>query len=204
MEKIREDLKEKIISVKEFDITENGSILEIKKRKNWTAPGVDGIQNFWWKRFRPAQNALQKAFEQIRDDNRLMPTWWLLRRAVLIPKSNNLSDEKNYHPITRLNTLDKPLTGLVAKFIRNHAIKNSIWDEGELRAAEGVLGTVDQLIIHRFIKEQVKTEHRNLSVAFYDYNKAYDKVYHDRMLRVYSRMGLPANMISLLRQLMRY
>ena len=204
MEKIREDLKEKIISVKEFDITENGSILEFKKRKNWTAPGVDGIQNFWWKRFRPAQNALQKAFEQIRDDNRLMPTWWLLGRAVLIPKSNNLSDEKNYHPITRLNTLDKPLTGLVAKFIRNLAIKNSIWDEGELRAAEGVLGTVDQLIIDRFIKEQVKTEHRNLSVAFYDYKKAYDKVYHDRMLRVYSRMGLPANMISLLRQLMRY
>ena len=45
--KIREELKEKITTVKEFDISENGLISEIKKRKNWTAPGVDGIQNFW-------------------------------------------------------------------------------------------------------------------------------------------------------------
>ena len=45
--KIREELKKRITTVKEFDISENGLISEIKKRKNWTAPGVDGIQNFW-------------------------------------------------------------------------------------------------------------------------------------------------------------
>ena len=52
--------------------------------------------------------------------------------------------------------------------------------------------------------QEVKPQHRNLAVAFYDYKKAYDKVYHDWMLGVYSWMGLPANVISLLRQLMRY
>ena len=52
--------------------------------------------------------------------------------------------------------------------------------------------------------EEVKTQHRNLAVAFYDYKKAYDKVHHDWMLRVYSWMGLTANVISLLRQVMRY
>ena len=57
MEKIQEKLKEKITNVKEFEITENGLISDIKKKKNWTAPGVNGIQNFWWKRFRPAQKA---------------------------------------------------------------------------------------------------------------------------------------------------
>ena len=46
MEKIQEELKGKITSVKEFNITENGLISQIKKRKKWTAPGVDGIQNF--------------------------------------------------------------------------------------------------------------------------------------------------------------
>ena len=52
--------------------------------------------------------------------------------------------------------------------------------------------------------EEVKTQHKNLVVAFYDYKKAYDKVHHDWMLRVYSWMGLPANVISLLRQVIRY
>ena len=68
MEKVRDELKEKITSVKESEITGNGLISEIEKRKNWTAPGVDGIRNFWWKRFRPEQKALQKVFDQIRDD----------------------------------------------------------------------------------------------------------------------------------------
>ena len=103
-----------------------------------------------------------------------------------------------------LNTSYKLLPGLVGKFMKNHAIENNIWDEGELGAAEGVLGTVDQLIIDRCIMEEVKTQHRNFAVAFYDYKKAYHKVHHDWMLRVYSWMGLPANVISLLRQVMRY
>ena len=186
MEKIQEKLKEKIASVNEFEITENELISEIKKKKHWTAQGVDGIQNFWWKRFRPAQKALRKAFQQIREDNRLNTTCWPIGRTVLIPTSKDLSDEKNYRPITCLNTTYKLLTGLVGKFMKNHAIENNIWDEGQLEAAEGVLGTVDQLIIDRCIMEEVKTQHRNLAVAFYDYKKAYDKVHHDWMLRVYS------------------
>ena len=111
MEKIQEKLKEKITSVKEFEITKNGLISEIKKKKNCAASGVDRIQNFWWKRFRPAQKALKKAFEQIRDDNRLIPTWWPLGRTVLIPKSKDLSDERNYRPVTCLNISYKLLTG---------------------------------------------------------------------------------------------
>ena len=33
---------------------------------------------------------------------------------------------------------------------------NEIWDEGQLGAVEGVLGTVNQLIIDRCIMEEVK------------------------------------------------
>ena len=71
---------------------------------------------------------------------------------------------------------------VVAKYTREHTMKNEIWDEGQLRAVEGVLGTVDQLIINRCIMEEVKKYHRNLPVVFYDYKKAYDKVHHDWML----------------------
>ena len=40
MEKIQEKLKEKITSVKEFEITENGLISEIEKKKKLDSPGV--------------------------------------------------------------------------------------------------------------------------------------------------------------------
>ena len=61
------------------------------------------------------------------------------------------------------------MTGVVAKNMREHMIENEIWDEGQLGAVEGVLGTVDQLIIDRCIMDEVKQYHRNLAVAFYDY-----------------------------------
>ena len=70
--------------------------------------------------------------------------------------------------------------------MRNHGTENNIWDEGQLGAAEEVLGTVDQLIINRCKMEKVKTQYKNLTVAFYIYKKASDKVPHDRMLGVYS------------------
>ena len=77
------------------------------------------------------------------------------------------------------------MTGLIGKYMRKHALENSIWEEGQLGVVEGVLDTVDQLIIDNCIMEEVKTFHRNLAVAFYGYQKAYDKVHHYWMVRVY-------------------
>ena len=45
MEKVREDLTRKINRVDVFDITEKSLTAENNKKKNWTAPGIDRIQN---------------------------------------------------------------------------------------------------------------------------------------------------------------
>ena len=50
--------------------------------------------------------------------------------------------------------------------------------------------------------EEVKQYHRSLAVAFYDYKKAYDKVHHDWMFRVYEWIGIPKEVIELIYQLM--
>ena len=76
------------------------------------------------------------------------------------------------------------MIGVIAKYMREHTMENEIWNEGQLGPVEGVLSTIDQLIIDRCIMEEVKQNHRNLAIAFYDYKKAYDKAYHDWMLRV--------------------
>ena len=106
-------------------------------------------------------------------------------------KSKDLSDDKNYRPITCLNISHKLLTGLVGKFLRNHTVENKIWDESQLGAAVGASGTVDQLILDRCVMKEIKAQHRKLAVTFYDHRKTYDKVHHDWMLRVgwdYQRM----------------
>ena len=62
----------------------------------------------------------------MRDNNRLISTWWPLGSTVSIPKLKYLSDEKNYRPITCLNTSYKSFTGLLDKFMRNHTKENNI------------------------------------------------------------------------------
>ena len=47
MKKIKETMKDKIRLLEEVQITEKELGETIKKRKNWSAPGIDGISNFW-------------------------------------------------------------------------------------------------------------------------------------------------------------
>ena len=202
MGEVKMQLNTKVTSVNDFNISLETVRKEVAKRKGWTAPGIDGIQNFWWKTFEAAQEALTKVFIGVKKDNNLIPAWLPSGRTVSLPKTDDLSDEKNFRPITCLNTSYKILTGLIAKYMRGHARSNTIRDEGQLGAVEGVLGTVDQLIIDRCIMEKVKQYHRNLAVAFYDYKKAYDKVHHDWMLRVYQWTGIPREVVQLISVLM--
>ena len=44
-------LREQISNVNEFNFTEE-THEKTKKMKNWTAPGMDGIQNLWWNWFK--------------------------------------------------------------------------------------------------------------------------------------------------------
>ena len=57
---IRRQLNEKVSQVNEFNITFEKVKKEIAKRKGWTASGIDGIQNYWWKKLEPAQKTFYK------------------------------------------------------------------------------------------------------------------------------------------------
>ena len=56
-------------------------------------------------------------------------------RTVLLPKLDDLSDEKEYRLITCLNTCYKIFTGNVGRYMKEHAETNSIWDRSQLARA---------------------------------------------------------------------
>ena len=58
MQEVEHELKGKIFETNNFEISKDELSKEIKKRKNWSAPGIDGIQNFWWKKFPQIQENL--------------------------------------------------------------------------------------------------------------------------------------------------
>ena len=125
--------------------------------------------------------------------------WLTQGRTVLLPKTEELSNEKNYHPITCLNTCHKIFTGIIGNYMKDHAERNDIWDRSQLGTCSG---TVDQLIIDNAILDEVRDQQPNLAVAFYDYQKAYDMVRHNWMIRVYQWMGVPQKVVNVISKLM--
>ena len=91
---------------------------------------------------------------------------------------------------------------MVGNYTKEHAERNNIWDRSQLGTCSGVLGTIDQLIIDNAIMDEVRGQQRNLAVAFYDYQKAYDMVRHDWMIRVYRWMEVRENVINVITKLM--
>ena len=47
MMEVGHKIRQKVEDVREFFVREDGIARVIKKRKDWTAPGIDGIENFW-------------------------------------------------------------------------------------------------------------------------------------------------------------
>ena len=56
---VGQKIKQKVENVREFIVRKNDISRVIKKRKNWTAPGIDDIENFWWKIFKSMPKATE-------------------------------------------------------------------------------------------------------------------------------------------------
>ena len=76
--------------------------------------------------------------------------------TVLLPKTEELGNEKKYRPVTCLNTCYTTFTGMIGNYMKDHATRNDNWDRSQFGTCSGVLGTVDQLIIDRAIMDEVK------------------------------------------------
>ena len=64
MEEIRRQSNEKVNQVNVFSITFEKVKKEVAKRKRWTAPGIDGIQNYRWKKLESTQKVLTKSIHK--------------------------------------------------------------------------------------------------------------------------------------------
>ena len=64
--------------------------------------------------------------------------------------------------------------------------------------------TKDQLLIDKMVLEDAKKRHRNLSMAWIDFRKAFDSVPHDWLLVCLKSLGIHPNICSLISVYMQY
>ena len=150
----------------------------VKKLNSWKAPGRDGICGFWWKHFRQATIFLgQAVWEMLEEgDSDNIPAWFVKGRTVLIPKAGCEGRPEQYRPITCLNTAYKLLTAVMTEVLYEHAMAHSYLPLEQRAIRRGHRGCLDALMVDSMFAREAMVRRRNLSVAWIDYQKAYDRV----------------------------
>ena len=95
--------------------------------RNFSAPGPDHINNFWFKKLASTHHHLARIFTSFLNGDQPVPAWLVEGRTVLLPKKGDLSDPKNYRPITCLNTCYKLLTSIMYRRILTSIER--VWSE---------------------------------------------------------------------------
>ena len=98
--------------------------------------------------------------------------------TYLLPKANDTVNPKKYKPITWLSTTYKLLTSIITKRMYGFMETNDLLPIEQKDCRRGSYGCKDQLLINRMIIEDCKSKHRNISMAWIDYQKTFDSVTH--------------------------
>lgn len=173
--------------------TVDGSVWKavLKRTRSWKAPGPDGICAFWWKVFCQAANLLWEIVQGIIGGNTKAPEWFVMGRTVLIPKEGCQGKTDQYRPITCLNTVCKLLTAVITNLLQAHVKEYTIILAEQRALRKGRRGCLDALMIDSMVMQEAMLWCHNLSVAWIDYQKAYDRVPHGWLKLVLQFIGAP-------------
>ena len=173
-------------------------ILKILERvPNWKAPGPDGVQGFWLKRFKSMHQYLEKYFAECLKGQ--MPTWMTKGRTVLIQKDRSKGrDASNYQPMTCLPLCWKLLTGLLSDEIYLFLEENQFLPGEQKGCRRKSRGAGVQLYIDKMILREVTVRKKSLAMGWIDYRKAFDMMPHSWILECLNILGVNHTVVNFL------
>ena len=167
------------------------------------SPGNDLIVVDWYKHFKFYVNELTTLFSNTFSGNIEIPNWLTKAKTVLLPKNNDLCNPKNYRPIALQNTMLKLYTKCINYLLQRHCEKNSIITVEYAGGKKEVWGCTKQLMINKTILEEVKVNRRSLIFMWLDYQKAFDSVPHEWLIKSLELAKVPTKIINALKKVIK-
>ena len=90
------------------------------------------------------------------EQNDTLPERLVTGRTVLLPKSNETTQAKNFPPIAFQNITYKFFTRMINSFIIDHCTANNIIMPEQAGGKQGRRGCTDQLLINKMILDEAK------------------------------------------------
>ena len=175
----------------------------IAKTLNWKAPGPDGINSFWIKRFAATHSYLAHHFNQFVEDTANIPDFLVQGITYLLLKSQDCQDPFKYRPITCLCTIYKIYTACTTEKIYKYLDTNELLAEEHKGCIKNSQGCKEQLIIDSVVLEKAHENNRNLYIVHSDYRKAFDSVPNSWLIHVLQIHKIDPRIINSLQQPMK-
>lgn len=175
----------------------------LKNLANWKAPGRDGVQNFWYKNFTNIHIYLAHIINELIQGHITIPNFLTEGLTYLIPKSSNTKDPSQYRPITCLPTLYKIISSIICNKIYTYLECNNILSDEQKGCKKGAMGCKEQIITDSVIMENARKQKRNLFMTYVDYEKAFDSIPHDWLIKTLLIYGINNNLTQFLKTSMK-
>lgn len=156
----------------------------LKKIKNTSTPGPDGISWRLWKIIKDTEIG-RRAIEDAAQCGSLeseQPQEWIAARIVMIPKpGKDLSSVKGWRPITLANTIGKLAEKLVAVKVGE---MKELWHEMAF-AGRKSRGAVDSVMLAR----EIQKKHDDMKLVGRDIKSAFNGISKDICIKIFEGHG---------------
>ena len=127
-----------------------------------------------------------------------IPEDWKLANVTAIHKKGNRQDPGNYRPISLTSVVGKTMERLIKDKLVNYLERNHLIGNSQHGFRHGRSCLTDLL---DFFGEVISTydEYKAVDVVYLDFQKAFDKVPHQRLLLKIQSLGIGGNVIEWLR-----
>lgn len=167
---------------------------QIKRMKNCSTPGIDGLPYEVWKKL-PCTLLLKHIFEICRINARI-PSRWNISKTILLFKKGDTNDITNWRPISLQITLYKLFAATIAKRLMVHSYKfGTITNnqKGFLKAS----GCHEHTFVLKSILEDVKRKHKSINLVWYDLKNAFGTVPHQVIAWAAHKLNVPTYITEL-------
>ena len=127
-----------------------------------------------------------------------VPKIWKVGTVTAIFKKGKKSLASNYRAITLTSIVCKLLEGFITEFIKAHLTKNNKHDKKQ-HGFTSMMSTVTNLVEALNLWTEALSHGLPVDIIYLDFEKAFDKVPHERLLSQLSRFGIRGNMLAWVR-----
>ena len=126
------------------------------------------------------------------------PQDWKRSVFIPIPKKGKAKECSNYHTIVLISHASKVMLKILQARLQQYV--NSEFPDVQAVFRKG-RGTRDQIANIHWIMDKAREFQKNIYFCFINYTKAFDCVDYHKFWKILKEMGIPDNLICLLRNL---